>query len=78
MRVFLVEHVRSDDDEDVDVKTIGIFSSKYEAEQAISSLKSVVGFRSYPEGFTISGMVVDRIYWAEGFISAQDAVNEGK
>lgn len=42
-----------------DVKLIGFFSSKEKARKTVEQLKSVSGFKDYPEGFIIEERSID-------------------
>ncbi|MDJ0940314.1 MAG: hypothetical protein QNJ00_11185 [Woeseiaceae bacterium] len=64
--VFVLQH----ETEDGDVKMIGVFSNKRDAESAIWRLKSVAGFSESPSGFSIDSYELNSIYWSEGFTGA--------
>jgi hypothetical protein len=65
--VFIVQHVHEKDEKNEDVKFIGSFSSKDQAEKVVSHLKTLPGFTLSPNTFTIDEYEIDKIYWAEGF-----------
>ena len=75
--VYLLYHIISDENDPTgdgeDEKLIGVYSSEANAKAAIERLKSMPGFRDYPEGFQIFDDVVDRDSWTEGFISFEEA-----
>ena len=62
--VFILQH----ESENGDVKFIGVFSTKKEAETAIWRLKSVSGFSESPNGFSIDMYELNDVHWAEGFV----------
>ncbi len=66
IKVFVLEHVREDEDSQ-DVKLIGVFSIRVNAELAIEKLANSPGFRDCLDGFTIDEYVLDEIEWSEGF-----------
>ena len=66
--VYLLHHVREDDEFREDTKLIGVYRSESIAEQAISRLSSRPGFSDYPEGFEIGKMRLDEDHWEEGFV----------
>jgi hypothetical protein len=70
--VFLLQHVRVDDEYGDDAKLIGVYSSEANASAAIERLKAQPGFRDAPAGFHIDRYELDQDQWTEGFISAQD------
>jgi len=70
VRIYLVQHVYKVDGEDdnEEVKLIGVYSTKDKAKAATRRLAEQVGFKDYPDGFIIGPMVLNRDYWATGFI----------
>ena len=62
--VFVLQH----ESENGDVKFIGVFSTREDAESAIWRLKSVAGFSEFPSGFSIDMYELDVVHWAEGFV----------
>jgi hypothetical protein len=67
MLVYLVEHARDVGDGEIDVKTIGIYSSGDKAREAIERTLKLVGFSDFPGGFTADAYMVDEDHWEEGF-----------
>lgn len=66
--VFLLEHVRIDEDDGCEyLKTIGVYSSQANAEAVINQLKEKPGFVNYPDGFNIDKYEIDKIFWNDGF-----------
>jgi len=60
----------------IELKDIGIYSSKANAEDAIKSLIDKDGFREIKEGFLIKTTVrfskpklIDQTFWTEGFVT---------
>ena len=68
-KVYLLYHIYNDDDDDVETKLIGVYSSQNLATEAIDRLKSKPGFSTYPSGFQIFEKRVDLDGWTEGFIT---------
>lgn len=67
--VYLLQHVREDqENDDEDIKTIGIYASEAAAKAAVDRLKDQPGFRDYPEGFHIGPYPLGRDHWTEGFM----------
>jgi len=66
MRVYLLTHFRNEEELD-GFKTIGVFSSEKNAEEAVRILKTQPGFRDYPENFNIGGYDLDKTFWSDGF-----------
>jgi hypothetical protein len=66
--VFLLHHVRADDEYREDAKLIGVYRSQDNAEQAIARLVSQPGFSDYPQGFEIDKLRLDEDHWEEGFV----------
>ena len=67
--VFLLEHLHEFEDGGESVKTIGIYSSREAALQAVERLKLQPGFRDAPGGFSIDCYTVDMDHWEEGYLS---------
>ncbi|MEN6450283.1 MAG: phosphatase PAP2 family protein [Thermoguttaceae bacterium] len=68
--VFLLEHVHGVGREESpveDVKTIGIYSSRENAEAAKDRLSTRPGFSQAVEGFCIDEYPVDVDYWVDGY-----------
>ena len=68
-KIWTLHHVHEFDDGCEEYKLIGLFSSKELAESALESVRDQPGFRDLPEGFEISEWTVDRIGWAEGYVT---------
>lgn len=66
--VYLLHHVREDDEHGDDAKLIGVYRSEANARLAIERLSAQSGFRDYPAGFEIGRMQLDKDHWEEGFI----------
>lgn len=65
--VFIVFHTRVKDQDNEDIKLIGVFSSEQLAESAIMSVRTMPGFRDNLDGFSIGEHTIDDIKWREGF-----------
>ncbi len=63
-RVFLLSHVRKDND---DFKIIGIYSTRINADVALNRLKTKPGFSAHEDEFIIDEYPLDRDFWFEGF-----------
>ncbi len=77
MKVFMLSHLRSDED-DSDLKICGIFSSEEQAHIAINEYITKPGFKDYPNGFDVGPFIINKLYWDEGFgfnFSEQDFAN---
>jgi len=71
--LYVLHHVRADDEYGDHAKLIGVYRSRESAEAAIVRLRNLPGFRDHPAGFQIGAYQMDKDHWAEGFISWQDA-----
>jgi hypothetical protein len=70
---FLVQHVRPmRRSGSEDVKIIGIYRSRSSARLAIRRAKKRVGFRDWPEGFSIDRYEVGKDEWQDGFVTIVD------
>ncbi|HBI42244.1 MAG TPA: hypothetical protein DDY78_05210 [Planctomycetales bacterium] len=72
-RVYVLQHVHSVDDEAEDVKFIGVYSSRANAQAAITRLGQVPGFSEAPAGFHIDEYQVDKDQWVEGYSTLAQA-----
>jgi homoserine kinase type II len=66
--VYVLHHVREDDEYAKDAKFIGVYRSKQATEAAVARLSSQPGFRDHPAGFVASRYELDKDHWTEGFI----------
>ncbi len=75
--VFVVQHLRSKGGSE-NVKTIGVYSSRSEAEAAVERKRKFPGFAQFPcivdpshdeneSGFYIDEYPLDQDQWSEGF-----------
>jgi hypothetical protein len=69
--VYLLEHVHVIDEDDEDVKTIGVYRSETAARAAIDRLNVQPGFCDHPEGWSISAMRIGQDHWPEGFVTVR-------
>ena len=67
--VFVLHHVRSDDEFGDDAKLIGVYSTRERAEAASERLKSQPGFVDHPEGWEISRYRLNKDHWEDGFVT---------
>lgn len=70
--VFLLQHVHELPDGQEDVKVIGIYRSRSEADFAIERAKCLPGFRDSPEGFDTQEYELGKDHWIEGFVGSED------
>ena len=68
MKVFVVQHERLIDDKTSEVKFIGVFSKKENAERVVNDLSQKPGFSTYVDGFSIGEYELDAVWWNEGFV----------
>ena len=66
--VFVLQHVHSREDGGEDVKLIGVYSSREQAQAAVARLGRQPGFADAPDGFHIDEYRVDQDHWAEGYV----------
>jgi hypothetical protein len=70
--VYLLWHVRVDDQYADDAKLIGAYRSRESADPAVLRVKGQPGFRDHPEGFEVSAYPLDKDHWTEGFVTLCD------
>ena len=66
-RVYLVEHVHTQDDGEEDVKLVGVYSSEEGAQNAIERARLLPGFRDTPDGFVVNSYSLDEDHWTSGY-----------
>ncbi|MBK6895079.1 MAG: hypothetical protein IPH06_00615 [Alphaproteobacteria bacterium] len=59
MIVYLVEHLHVIDEDNENVKIIGIYSSQKLADEAIGRVRQKEGFKDSPDGFSIDPYKMD-------------------
>lgn len=69
--VFVLQHVHLTEDDVEDVKFIGVYSSRENAQAAVERLGHVPGFLDVPDGFHIDEYQVDQDHWGEGYAVAE-------
>jgi hypothetical protein len=69
MEVFVLQHVHALDDDDEDVKMIGVYSSREQADAAIERLSIQPGFSDDIGGFAVSPYILDEDHWREGYVT---------
>ncbi len=67
--VFVIQHVHEMEDEQEDVKFIGVYSTEESAKTAIARLSTQPGFRETANGFYIDRYKLDEDHWTEGFVT---------
>ena len=72
-KVYVLQHVHSADDGAEDVKFIGVYSSRENAQAAITRLRQAPGFSETPAGFHIDEYQVDKDQWVEGYSTLANA-----
>jgi hypothetical protein len=79
--VFVLQHRRIDESGGENLKMIGVYGSRVEAERAVGRLRALPGFRDSPDivdpldpfeieersGFHIDEYALDEDHWTEGF-----------
>lgn len=66
-QVYVLQHVHALEDGEVDVKFIGVYSSRENAQAAIGRLNLTPGFSAAPAGFHIDEYQIDKDQWVEGY-----------
>ena len=71
--VYVLQHVHSLDDGEEDVKFIGVYSSRENAEAAVTRLRRTPGFCEAANGFHIDEYQMDQDQWVEGYSTVANA-----
>ncbi|HEY6879330.1 MAG TPA: hypothetical protein VI299_14990 [Polyangiales bacterium] len=69
MKVYAVWHTHQRDEDDEDIKFIGVYSTEDLAHGAVTQLRAQPGFRDAPEGFHVSTYMVNETHWTAGYIT---------
>ena len=73
MKIYVLQHVHSMQDGTEDVKFIGVYSSRDNAQAAIARLGQAPGFADALAGFHIDEYQVDKDQWVEGYSAFANA-----
>ena len=72
-KVYVLQHVHSLDEGREDIKLIGVYSSRENAQAGIARLGQAPGFDDAPAGFHIDEYQVDQDQWVEGYSTLANA-----
>jgi len=67
--VFVVQHVHEIDEDNEDVKLIGVYSSMENAKKSVERLKLQPGFSETQEGFNIEKYTLNKDHWIDGYVT---------
>jgi len=67
--VFLVQHVHILNEDEENVKLIGIYETEELANAAVVKAKTLPGFEDYPDGFHVDKYELNQDHWLEGFVT---------
>jgi hypothetical protein len=70
-KVWILYHVHEWDDGHEDIKLIGVFESREDAQRAQTLVADQPGFRDLPEGFEINEHALGDVSWLEGYITVE-------
>ena len=68
-KVYILHHIHEFENNQENIKLIGVFSSKEKALKVLANHKILPGFKDAPNGFSIDEYTIDRIGWTEGFVT---------
>jgi hypothetical protein len=66
-KVYVLQHEHVMEDGTEDVKFIGVYSTRENAQAAVTRLTQAPGFSDAPDGFHIDEYAVDKDQWVEGY-----------
>jgi hypothetical protein len=72
-KVFVVQHAHTHDDDVEEIKFIGVYSTRENAQAAVARLSRQPGFADTPDGFHVDEYRVDQDQWAEGYATVANA-----
>ena len=67
--VYVVQHVHIINDDEEDVKMIGVYSTEQLGHEVVARLLLQPGFYDVPDGFHVDRYELDKDHWTEGFIT---------
>jgi hypothetical protein len=72
--VYFLRHTHEDErlENGEDVKLIGVYSSRVNAEEALLRSKMLKGFSDHQDGFEIDPYRLDQDQWTAGFITEDE------
>jgi hypothetical protein len=73
MKIYVLQHVHPTEDDAEDVKFVGVYSSRENAQAAIARLSQTPGFSEAPAGFHIDEYQLDKDQWVEGYAMAANS-----
>ena len=68
--VYVVQHVHIINDDEEDVKMIGVYSTEQLGHEAVARLRLQPGFCDVPAGFHVERYELDKDHWTEGFVTS--------
>jgi len=69
MKVYVLQHEYEIAGGQEETKLIGVYSTKENAQAAISRLVALPGFVEHPDDFCIDEYETDQDHWTEGFVA---------
>jgi hypothetical protein len=67
--VFILRHANEFEDGHEDVKIIGIYRTRADAQAVLVWIKEGPGFRDHLDGFAIEPYVLNRTEWRDGYVT---------
>ena len=67
--VYLVQHVHIINEDEEEVKIIGVYTTEKLAQEAIERTSKLEGFSEYLEGFHIDKYELNKDHWTEGYVT---------
>lgn len=67
--VFILHHMRSDDEHGDDAKLIGVYRTERDAKAASSRLSYLPGFVDHPNSWRTTLYAVNKDHWTGGFVT---------
>ncbi|KQT01806.1 MULTISPECIES: hypothetical protein [unclassified Rhizobium] len=70
--LYSVDHIYRNEFGEVQSKDVGVFSSKEQADAAVASVMDMPGFCDHTSGFIVEKVIIDKVFWEEGFDPGAD------
>jgi hypothetical protein len=74
--VYVVQHLHIINEDEEDIKMIGVYATEQLAQEAVERLRQQPGFCDAPEGFHISRYELNRDHWIEGYFTYYYSIDD--
>lgn len=69
--VYVVQHTHIINNDEEDVKLIGVYLTEQQAQAAVQRLRKQSGFCNTPDGFHVCRYKLNKDHWTEGYVTIE-------